>query len=446
MNDEFETRVAAWMRERAQPDPTALAAVRGSIDALPGRRRGQRRGWLLATAAVLAIVAVGLSSLLLSPSQQGTGPSGPSRPVPPDPAAFAGDPRIAACLGTAAPVQYAFEMAHARDYQRHLPAMLLSPELDVDDPAFVVVFAAGARIVGGAPPPASDATSAPANSRSVCVLVAGVPNLYENVDISGMRADLGADALATSPAPGPSTDHALESFAPEPTRDLRFVPISSLVLAADHRHITIDFVGSHEFVPGNPCSIEYEALTNVVNGVLEIGVLPKAGVLPDAGPTAVTCDDLGYPRTLNVVLDAPFSGTRWHDRTGYLHFLAPPNGLVELTGLPAGWVLRKGRDVEESPAGRWERTYSPDASLADPTRTVVLYQTFDGSVPVTGGEEVTQVQVNGRAATLYRYAPSGELVLVWQLGSNGLGLVAFEQEFSQGELIALAESARGPGS
>jgi hypothetical protein len=439
MNDEFETRVAAWMRERARPDPTALAAVRDSIDMLPGRHRVRRRGWLLATAAVLAIVAVGLSSLVLSPRQQGTAPTAASHPVPPDPAAFAGDPRVAACLGTTAPVQYAFEMTHARDYQRHLPAMLLSPELDVDDPAFVVVFAPGARIVGGAPPPASDAASEPANSRSVCVLVAGVPNLYENVDISGMRADLGPDAPATSPGPSPSTDPGLESFAPEPTRDLRFVPISSLVLAADQRHVTIDFVGGREFSATDPCSIEYQAQTSVEGDILEVGVLPLRG------PAAVTCDAVGYSRTLQVVLDAPFLGSAWRDRTGYLHFLAPPNGLVELTGLPAGWVLRKGRDVEDSPTGRWERTYSPDASLADPTRTVVMYQSFGGPVNVTGGDDVSQVQVNGRPATLYRHAPTGELVLVWQLGNDGLALVAFEQVFSVDQLISLAKSAVAPG-
>lgn len=42
----------------------------------------------------------------------------------------------------------ACEMAHARDYRRHLPAMLESPELDVDDPAFVSSSAAAIRSLG----------------------------------------------------------------------------------------------------------------------------------------------------------------------------------------------------------------------------------------------------------------------------------------------------------
>jgi hypothetical protein len=51
------------------------------------------------------------------------------------------------------------------------------------------------------------------------------------------------------------------------------------------------------------------------------------------------------------------------------------------------------------------------------------------------------VVVNGQPATLYRWPPNGELVLVWRLGNDGLALVAYEQQFSVDELIALADSA-----
>lgn len=207
MNDEFESRVAAWLRDRARPDPMSLAAVLGTIEALPARRRGPRRGWLLATAAVLAVVAIGLTSVLYAPQPDGSAPSGPSRPVPPDPAAFTNDPRLAACFGAAGPVEFVFEMPRARDYQRHFPAMLLAPELDVDDPAFVVVFASGARLlVGGAGASASadTATSPNPNERFVCVLVGSVPNLYEDVDISSMRVDIGTgETTSSSPASSP---------------------------------------------------------------------------------------------------------------------------------------------------------------------------------------------------------------------------------------------------
>jgi hypothetical protein len=226
----------------------------------------------------------------------------------------------------------------------------------------------------------------------------------------------------------------------EPGRDFRFVPISGLTLGADHRTLTIDFVGGKPFSPDDPCSKEYRATATVQDGVLEVGVsqVPRGGEQP--------CDAMGYGRSLVLRLDAPFAGTAWRDRYGYLHFLAPPPGLVELTGLPQGWALRNQRDVEESPAGRWERTYSPDPTITSGTSTVVLYQSFGGPVNVTGGDAGTSVELNGRTGILYRWPPSGELVLVWRLGANDLALVANEREFSVEQLIKLAESARAPDS
>jgi hypothetical protein len=206
MSDDFDSRAGEWLRERAVPDPASLEVVRTSIDGLPARRRRPGRGWLFAAAAAVAVIAIGLSAVLVLPQSSGGAPGVP--PVPPDPGAFAGDPRLAACFGAAGPVEFAFEMPRARDYQRHFPAMLLSPELDVDEPAFVVVFAIGAELhVGLSGPPGATGAATPSagpNERSVCILVGDTPNLYSNVDISGMRVDIGTSPASATPAP--STD------------------------------------------------------------------------------------------------------------------------------------------------------------------------------------------------------------------------------------------------
>lgn len=228
------------------------------------------------------------------------------------------------------------------------------------------------------------------------------------------------------------------SWPPQPARDEHYVGISKLTLSEDRRRIELGFVGAREYASDDPCSADYTATTAVVDGVLEIGV---TGSYPPRPTEPWGCDDLGYDRHLEVSLDEPFIGTVWRDLAGYRHFLAPPDGLVELTGLPAGWELRAGRDVEDSPTGRWERSYSPDPTLADKTKRVDLYQSFDGPVNVTGDAAARQVTVNGQPATLYRSSSTGELVLVWRLGNDGLALVAYEQEFSIDQLIDLAESA-----
>jgi hypothetical protein len=204
MTDDFDARVEAWLRDRARPDPQALSRVRGSIEALPARGRGRARTWWRQAAAVLviALVAAGTFAVLVAPRPSGTTPT---RPVAPDPAAFAGDPRLAACFADAGPVEYAFEMAHALDYLRHLPRMLLAPELDVEDAAFVVVFEKGAQLrlpITGTPTASGSPTdAATGDPRTVCILVANTPNVYENVDITGMQVEVDDVASTTSPRP-----------------------------------------------------------------------------------------------------------------------------------------------------------------------------------------------------------------------------------------------------
>jgi hypothetical protein len=218
MTDEFEDLLKRWLRERAGADRSALQALAGNIAVLPPRRR--RRGSQLATAAVI-LVAFGLAAFALMPRFGSV--SAPAGPAPPDPAAFAGDPRLARCGATAASALDVFEMTHARDYRLYLPAMGLSPELDVADPGFVVVYRALQPFgVGGAAPP-SGQTWAPRSAvpgrHDVCVLVGADPptaemNIYADVDITGLTLDVSSSE--PPPTPTPSFEPTTAGTTPEP--------------------------------------------------------------------------------------------------------------------------------------------------------------------------------------------------------------------------------------
>ncbi len=100
-------------------------------------------------------------------------------------------------------------MEHARDYRAYLPNMLLSPELDVDEPALVVVFEAGM-----AQPPTTGlgpgATNEPGH-RYVCVVPdGGERNLYGDVDITGLTTDVVPSVVSASPTP-------TDAGSPDPT-------------------------------------------------------------------------------------------------------------------------------------------------------------------------------------------------------------------------------------
>jgi hypothetical protein len=124
-----------------------------------------------------------------------------------------------------------------------------------------------------------------------------------------------------------------------------------------------------------------------------------------------------------------------------VHLLRAPDRLAQLTALPATWLQTSEGDVQDSPTGRWRRTYTQEGAATPNGATLDLYEAIGGPVEVTGGDDERQVTVNGTDATLYRHATSGELVLVWSLGGDGLALVANEKDFTESALIALAESA-----
>jgi hypothetical protein len=108
-----------------------------------------------------------------------------------------------ACFAGAGQVEAAFEMRHARDYQRHLPGMLRAPELEVEDPGFVVVFS-GDVAIGGVPPASGD-------GQTVCILAGDTPNVYSGVDTTGLQATVsivGDEPRPSSPMPSPSASTA----------------------------------------------------------------------------------------------------------------------------------------------------------------------------------------------------------------------------------------------
>jgi len=133
-------------------------------------------------------VAILLALVIVSPSFGGHPPA--------DPALVASDGRFALCNGTIADAEYAFEIPIARDYQYYLPQMSASPDLNLGDPAFIVIFrglnpsdAGGFTGRNGQPTPTRVPT---AGLHDICIYVGanaqgGSVNFYDDVSIQGLR-------------------------------------------------------------------------------------------------------------------------------------------------------------------------------------------------------------------------------------------------------------------
>lgn len=207
MTDPIERELRNLLDDRARGDPLATQVLADSVASLPPRRLLTFGTGLVLAAGVVALFAVlavawprfggigGEASPTPAPATQGTG-------LPGGPEAFADDPRLGQCFGAPPDIEFVFEMVHARDYQRYLPKMGRSPELEIDDPAFVVVFRDG--WVGPATTGGFGTRSTPIPGfRFVCVLPGGgPPNLYGDVDITGLTLDVTPSEVTPVPADG----------------------------------------------------------------------------------------------------------------------------------------------------------------------------------------------------------------------------------------------------
>jgi hypothetical protein len=219
MNDE---RIIAYLRSRAvvEPPPGLGAEVSAAVDAALVPRNPFSS--LLPTVAAIAIVGVVAAALLVTqrpaggPATSEAGLPSPSATAHPSFPIAADDPRFVECAGLLYRdrVIAAFPIM-AADYHRHLPNMGRSPELEVEAPAFLVVFD-----VGVVPPGLSGGVGSrpPPTGHTVCVYLGepqdGVRTFYGDVDIAGMRADIGSSAQSSA-TPSPVST-ALPATSPQP--------------------------------------------------------------------------------------------------------------------------------------------------------------------------------------------------------------------------------------
>ncbi|MFN8621521.1 MAG: hypothetical protein U0869_12325 [Chloroflexota bacterium] len=253
----------------------------------------------------------------------------------------------------------------------------------------------------------------------------------------------------TPAPPGPIQVDPASTPPPGP-----YLAIDSARLSPDGRTLSLTYTGGPEGDPLDPCNTDSSAWAHAAGDALV-----AAAFAVDHGTSAAHeaadalygehwgCTLIGHLHTRQVVLPEPFHGALVRDLAGGGEFVARPDGLVELGPLPEGWVAGPETGVRNERTPLWRRTWEHAASNGSRRRpgTIALFQAFDAPAAVGGGDEVRTVTVDGKPARLSREPETGELVLTWRLGTDGLALVADEQDLPPDALIQLAESARAPG-
>ncbi|MBT8194293.1 MAG: hypothetical protein HKO63_10060 [Acidimicrobiia bacterium] len=221
--------------------------------------------------------------------------------------------------------------------------------------------------------------------------------------------------------------------------------IDRFSLSADRTTLEVGFVGGAPYDPDNPCSTNYEATSEWLGDVLEVGVVKTKGMGHGVGfgNQSLACPAMGYFRTETIDLDEPFDGSEIRDANGeHRRLFRTGNELATLTGLPSGWEVQVQSESPETRGGGWIKVYGP---YDDPSQQVVFVQAFDGYPHIwrafTGDERITVDGVDGRLF----HTPNGHQGIWWKPGTEGYALYAFEDVFTLEELLALAETVQPGG-
>jgi hypothetical protein len=167
----LEASLRDVLADRGRTTNGDVRAILDAVPSLPERRVGGRRS-LLAAAAAVGVLVLGGALVLGRVSLPSVGTASPGV----GPAAFAGDPRLAACEATTGPAAQVFEMTHAEWFPLYFPGWWKgAPELEVPDPALVVIGPPYQGALLGAPPRSGDPSPAPTRPPSFLMCIAVGP-------------------------------------------------------------------------------------------------------------------------------------------------------------------------------------------------------------------------------------------------------------------------------
>jgi len=238
-------------------------------------------------------------------------------------------------------------------------------------------------------------------------------------------------AAACSAGPGaqaPSPKPYEQTFGPDypaqpPAGQLTRVDDASI--SADGRTLTLGFTGGLAYTPADFCSTDYAPWAAAVGADLQVAVALVSHPDQATAPPNGACADVGHGYTFHLLLPAPAS-------------------------LPAGWQLRWSGDEPAAEPPLWALVYAPASSHVTGDNggrgQLDLYQAFGAATQIGGGPVRTTVQVAGSPGVLLREPATGEMLLQWMVGPDGVALVGNEADMTLDQLLAIAAAVKPAGS
>ena len=262
-------------------------------------------------------------------------------------------------------------------------------------------------------------------------------------------------AAACSAAPGakaPSPNPYEQTFGPDypaqPPAGQR-TRVDDAAISVDGRTLTLGFTGGLAYTPADFCSTDYAPWAAAAGADLDVALALVSHPDQATAPPNGGCAAVGHGYTFHLRLPAPFAGSTVHDLAGGTLWVRPPSGLVEPQALPPGWQLQWSGDEPAAEPPLWVRVYAPAGSQVTGGNggrgQLDLYQAFGAATQIGGGPERRTVQIGGSPGVLLREPASGELLLQWMVGPNGVALVGNEADMTLDQLLAIATAMKPAG-
>ncbi len=262
-----------------------------------------------------------------------------------------------------------------------------------------------------------------------------------------------AAACSAGPGAPPSSPKPYEQtfgpdYPPEPPADQQ-TRVDDATISADGRTLTLSFTGGLAYTPGDFCSTDYAPWVATAGPDLQVAVVLVPHPDQATAPPNVACAAVGHGYTFHLLLPAPFTGSTVHDVAGGTLWVRPPSGLAEPQVLPSGWQLQWSGDEPAAEPPLWVRVYAPAGSHVTGSNRgrgqLDLYQAFGAATQIGGGPERSTVQIGGSPGVLLREPESGELLLQWMVGPDGVALVGNEADMTLDQLLAIATAIKPAG-
>ena len=268
------------------------------------------------------------------------------------------------------------------------------------------------------------------------------------VMLAVVAAACSAGPGAPPPAAKPYEQAFGPAYPPEPPAGQR-TRVDDATISADGRTLTLAFTGGPAYAPDSFCSTDYAPWVAAAGADLKVAVVLVSRPDQATKPPNAACAAVGYRYTFHLLLPTPFAGSTVHDLAGGTLWVRPPPGLVEPQGLPSGWQLRWSGDEPAAQPPLWVRVYAPaDSQVAGSNGgrgQLDLYQAFGAATQIGGGPDRRAVPIGSSPGVLLREPASGELLLQWMVGSNGVALVGNEADMTLDQLLAIARAMNPPG-